>query len=186
MNFIDRIHESPVIGAISTADPIQPLIESPCDVFFILNGNISDLKATTESLMSQKQLVFVHVDLISGLKGDMEGLRFIKDYIRPTGIITTKSSLIKEAKALKLHVIQRLFLLDSKNLESGVQSVLKHKPDAVEILPGAMHKITQQIVNRTGIPVITGGLIQDKDDIIQSLKCGVVGVSTSNRKLWSI
>lgn len=186
MTFSDKLLEQPIIGAIGTQDDIDELIQSPCEIFFILNGEISDLQRVVDQIIKTGKQVFVHIDLMSGLKGDAAGLRYIKQVIQPTGIISTKSHLIKEAKAMGLFVIQRLFLLDSINLEKGIQSINKNKPDAVEILPGSLHKITELIVKQTRCPVITGGLILDKEDVVSSIKSGAIGVSTSNRLLWSL
>jgi glycerol uptake operon antiterminator len=32
--------------------------------------------------------------------------------------------------------------------------------------------------------VIAGGLIQDKDDVIESLRAGAMGISTSKEEIW--
>lgn len=52
------------------------------------------------------------------------------------GVITTKPSLIKVIKNEGLIAIQRLFMLDSRSLETGIKSILEDKPHAVEIMPG--------------------------------------------------
>ncbi|MBN2796910.1 MAG: glycerol-3-phosphate responsive antiterminator [Clostridia bacterium] len=183
MSFIDRIIEAPVIGAIQT-NTLKNVETSPCEVYFVLGGEISELKETLENL--KNKIVFVDIDLINGLKADGAGIRFIKSLGPLEGIITTKSHLIKEAQREGLKGIQRLFLLDSKNLESGIASVLKTKPDAVEVLPGVMPKILKKIIKEIQMPVIAGGLITDKEDIVQCLQVGVLGVSTSNPTLWNL
>jgi glycerol uptake operon antiterminator len=184
--FLERIYDQPIIGAISTPQDLRGLDEAPCQVYFILNGDISTLSQMVKEILSKGKCVFVHIDLCQGLKNDASGLRFLQEQIQPTGIITTKGSLIQEAKKLGLATIQRLFLLDTKNLESGMVSIKKYQPDAVEVLPGGLTKVTKLIVEQSKIPVITGGLILDKDDVIASLQAGAVGVSTSLRKLWTI
>lgn len=47
-----------------------------------------------------------------------------------------------------------------------------------------MPKVTEEIYNRTRIPIITGGLIRDKEDVIESLRAGAVAISTSNEGVW--
>lgn len=186
MDCLDKIYEAPVIGAVHTTDPIEELIQSACKVYFILGGELLALKQMIQALKAADKSVFVDIDLIGGLKSDPSGLQFIYETMAPDGIITTKGQIIKNAKALGLCAIQRLFLLDSKNLQSGLASVEKYQPDAIEVLPGVIHKVTAQIVKASNIPVITGGLVQDKEDVIQCLKAGAIGVSTSKHLLWAI
>jgi len=182
MDIKECLMNHPVIAAVKT-DEIRL---SECEVYFILEGRLGELKAAVEGLKAENKMIFVHIDLIKGIKADVAGLEFLKSYINPTGIITTNQRLISEAKKIGLQTILRLFLLDSKNLKSGIQMIHKCQPDAVEILPGALHKVTEMIVRESKGPVITGGLIMDKDDVIGSLKVGAMGVSTSNASLWSI
>lgn len=184
MNNIEQIIEHPVIGAVGLGHKID-YKHVPCEVFFIVAGDIMILKSMIDDVKKANKHVFVHVDLIKGLKADTAGLKLVKSF-EPTGIITTKSNLIKEARKLGLLTIQRLFLLDSKNLESGVLSVKNNQPDAIEILPGTVHKATAEICRKVKIPVITGGLIKDKEDIIESLRAGAIAVSTSSEKLWNL
>jgi glycerol uptake operon antiterminator len=47
-----------------------------------------------------------------------------------------------------------------------------------------MPKIVKRCVSDTGIPVITGGLILDKDDVVSALGAGATAVSTTNEDLW--
>jgi glycerol uptake operon antiterminator len=183
MSFIDQIIESPVIGAIQTK-AVENLDHSLCEVYFVLGGELSEIKNTLDHL--KDKTVFIDIDLIGGLKADGAGIRFLKTLGPFEGIITTKSHLIKEAHKNNLKGIQRLFVIDSMNLESGILSVQKTKPDAVEVLPGVMPKVLKRIIKEIKEPVIAGGLITDKEDIMQCLKAGALGVSTSNQHLWEL
>jgi glycerol uptake operon antiterminator len=49
-----------------------------------------------------------------------------------------------------------------------------------------MPKVIKKVVSVSSKPVIVGGLIFDKEDIINSLKAGASAVSTSNPALWSV
>lgn len=182
MDFFSGLMNHPVIAAIDTKTDLS---DCPCDIVFVLKGSISDLEDCIKRIKSLNKQVYVHVDLLKGLKADEAGLAYIKK-MSPDGIITTHSRLVMEAKKLGLFAIQRLFLLDRKNLNSGILSVQKSRPDAIEVLPGVVHKATKEIIEKTRIPVISGGLIMDKDDVISNLKIGVIGVSTSQQDLWHI
>ena len=57
-------------------------------------------------------------------------------------------------------------------------------PDAIEIMPGIMPKITKKMSDELDVPVIVGGLISDKDEIEKALSSGAHGASTSSKALW--
>ena len=131
------------------------------------------------------KVAMVHVDLIAGLNSNKDvSIDFIKETTNADGIITTHQSLIKRAKSLELFTIQRFFVLDSIALGSVTRKREGCSPDFIEILPGLMPKIIKQISNSVSEPVIAGGLITDKDDIISALSAGAVAVSTTNEKVW--
>ena len=52
------------------------------------------------------------------------------------------------------------------------------------------HKLHQRIIKclcgRSQIPVIAGGLIDDKEDIMTALKAGATAISTTRQELWFI
>lgn len=184
VEFYQRIHESPIICAISAPDRLDSAIKSPCKIVFLLSGDIFNLKNIVSKTKENNKLIFIHLDLMEGFSKDVTALKYISKNIKPDGIITTKSNLIRIAKDMNIFAIQRLFLLDSLSMETGIKSVREARPNAVEILPGIMHKATKYITNQIKTPVIAGGLIKDKEDVILSLKSGAVAISSSNEKVW--
>lgn len=182
--FFTHINDNPIIAAINDIEKIEDVISSPCKIVFLLTGNILNIGDTINALKKHKKLVFVHIDLIGGFSKDITALKYINKTIEPDGIITTKSNLIKAAKELNIFTIQRLFILDSLALTSGIKSISFVRPDAVEILPGIMPKVIKEIRQEARIPVIAGGLIRDKADVIDSLNAGAVGISTSKKAVW--
>jgi len=182
----NRLSENPIIAAIKSVDKLDEALKSNVEIIFLLTGDVFNLKDMVERIHKRRKTVFVHVDLIEGIAADPVGLRYICETVQPDGIITTKGHLIRAAKKLKVLTIQRLFLLDSLSLNTGIQSIKTHDPDAVEILPGVMPKVTHEIVIKTDKPTIAGGLIKDKDDVIQSLKAGAMGISTSASDIWEL
>ena len=62
---------------------------------------------------------------------------------------------------------------------------LEHtRPDVIEILPGVMPKILRRITGFTRIPVIAGGLISDKEDILAALDAGAAAISATDPQIW--
>lgn len=80
--------------------------------------------------------------------------------------------------------IQRLFLLDTIALEKSYSMLERTRPDFVEVLPGIIPRMVTEVFERTGIPIIAGGLIRTVDDVEQAMDAGAVAVTTSNIELW--
>jgi glycerol uptake operon antiterminator len=57
-------------------------------------------------------------------------------------------------------------------------------PKAVEIMPGIVPSMIELILKKTNVPVIAGGLISKKEHVIDAIKAGATGVSTSSEKIW--
>lgn len=182
--FIDIIQKNPIIAAVNNLEKLDPAVASPCKMIFLLTGNIINIKNIVEKCRENNKYILVHLDLMEGFSKDECALKYISEYIKPDGIITTRGNLIRSSKENNIFAIQRLFILDSMSLDRGIKSIHSTKPDAIEILPGIMPKVLKQIYAETQIPLIAGGLIIDKEDAIASLSAGAVGISTSNKDVW--
>lgn len=179
-----KIEANPIIAAVNTMEKLDLAIQSPCEIIFLLTGNIFNLKDIVSKVKSNGMDIYIHVDLMEGFSKDTVALKYIHENMKPDGIITTRSSLIKKAKSMNICAIQRLFMLDSLSLETGINSIRATRPDAIEVMPGIMPKIIKKLVNETQVPLIGGGLINEKEDVIECLKAGAIGISTSNEKIW--
>lgn len=182
--FFTMIYQNPIIAAINNLDNIGFALESPCHVVFLLKGDISNISGVVNRFKEAGKCVFLHMDLIEGFSKDAVALKYFHENIKPDGIITTKGNLIRTAKNNGIFIIQRLFALDSLSLASGIESIHTTRPDAIEILPGIMPKVIKEVHGQTRIPVIAGGLIRDKEDVIECLNAGALGVSTSKKEIW--
>lgn len=184
--FLSRTNINPIIAAVNSIEMVEQAIKSQCEIIFLLKGSIFNLKDIVTKVKENEKNIYIHIDLMDGFSKDVAALKYISQVIKPDGIITTKSSLIKSAKQLNLFAIQRLFIIDSLSLESGINSVKQNRPDAIEIMPGIMPKVTKTISQETRIPIITGGLIKDKEDVVNSIKAGAIGISTSKLEIWDM
>jgi len=178
--------ENPVIAAIRNESDLEKVLSSNVLIVFVLYGSIINLKKTCERLKAVGKVIFVHVDLIEGLKGDYTGLLFIKQCGELDGIITTRATNVKNGKKLGFCVIQRIFAVDSLSLESGIRNIQSVFPDAVEIMPGVASKIIKSMGIAVRVPIIAGGLIQSKKDIMEAIGAGAMAISTSKQELWSL
>ncbi|MGI6193214.1 MAG: glycerol-3-phosphate responsive antiterminator [Christensenellales bacterium] len=181
---LDTLIENPVIAAVRSPDKLDSVIASSVKVVFTLFGGIGELEEQCKRLNDAGKLVFLHIDLIDGLRPDAVGIKYVVERMKPAGIITTKGSCIKIGHELGVFTIQRVFMLDSSALKSGIQNVTSCKPDLVEILPGVCERALLMAKINMATPFIAGGFIESKEDIIAALRVGAVAVSTSCEALW--
>lgn len=186
MNIKEKLIENPVIAAVRNEKNLENAILSKALIVFVLYGSIMGIEAICRRLKAAGKIVFVHIDLIEGLKGDISGIEFIKEHAAPDGIITTKSTNIRHAKQLGLFTIQRIFIIDSQSLKTGIKNIQDTSPNAVEVMPGIASKIIHNLEKEINIPIIAGGLIMEKKDVFDSLAAGALAISTTAHELWSL
>lgn len=180
------LERNPVIPAIKNDTNLASAIKSDSEVVFVIISSILNIFDIVKSLKESKKMVFVHVDMIDGLASTNDSVKFVMTKVCPDGIITTKHSIVSYARKNGIKVIQRFFILDSYSLTNTISHIKETPPDAVEILPGLMPKIIKKISNEFEIPLITGGLITEKIDILNAISNGALGVSTTKKDLWGV
>lgn len=186
-DFYELIEENPVIAAVKD----EPGLDTCCScenirVVFILYGNICNVDQIVKKIKDAGKVAIVHVDLIDGLGGREIAIDFIKNHTNADGIISTKSTLIRRAKEQGMYAILRAFILDSISFRNVHKQVPGANADALEILPGLMPKIIHKLSGMLEIPVIAGGLISDKEDVMNALASGAISVSTTNPEVWEM
>lgn len=186
MDFEDLLMSNPVVGAIRNDNDLEKILKSSVPIVFVLYGSILNIKNICNRLREKGKVVFVHIDMIEGLKSDQKGIEFIKEEVAPYGIISTKGINIKHAAQLGMFTIQRIFIIDSLAFETGIKNIHDFTPNAVEVLPGIACKAIKDICSKTNLPIIAGGLIRSKRDAVDALSAGAMAVSTSSAELWEI
>jgi len=181
---LELLNESPIVGAVKNSGELGKCLESDCRVVFVLYGDIIEISNIVSMIKGMGKLAMVHVDLIDGLATRDIAVDFIARNTNADGIITTKPSLVKRAKALDLLTVQRFFVLDSLSLTNIEKQLPLEYADLIEVLPGIAPKIIRRLSLSAGKPIIAGGLINDKDDIIAALDAGAVAVSSTNPDVW--
>ncbi len=147
-------------------------------------GELSVLPGTVRQIQGLGKSVYIHTDLMKGLSQDKEALGYIAETIQPTGIISTKSHMIKIAKSLGMETIHHLFIIDTNAFFTGIERVLQSKPDAVEIMPGLMPSVIRELQQHIQVPMYVGGLVKTPAQVDALVGCGVAGVVTGHTGLW--
>lgn len=180
------IEENPVIAAVRSEDDLDAAIKSGVSVIFLLHCDIFNIQSLVDRVRQSGKSVFVHIDLLEGLGRDQKAVDYIAQVVRPDGIISTKTPQIKHARDAGLFTIQRFFLLDSQSFEQTIRTAKASLPDMVEIMPALMPAVIEKVCSLLELPVIAGGLIESKNDIVEILKAGAIGASTGRKELWSL
>lgn len=183
---IDKVELNPVIAAVQNEGDLEIAINSQVTTIFLLCADIFNAKSLVDKIKSANKSVLIHIDFLEGIGKDAKAIDYIIEVIRPDGVISTRSSHIKIAKEKGIFTVQRFFLIDNKSYEMTIQSVKSKQPDMIEIMPGVMPGIINRITTQLSIPVIAGGLISNKQDVMEALKAGAIGVSTGKKVLWEI
>ena len=166
---MDAILETPVIAAVKDDAGLRnALTNENIRVVFVLYGDICNISSIVRRIHEAGRFAVVHVDLIAGLAGKEVAVDFIRNTTEADGIISTRQSFIRRAKELGLAAILRVFLLDSIALES-LDKIPANLPDCLDLLPGTMPKILRRVCAKAKVPVLTGGLIADKEDVLAAL-----------------
>lgn len=182
--FKEALEDSPIIAAVKDEEGLKKCTGSDSRVIFILYGDIINITDIVHTVKASGKLAVVHLDLIAGLSSKEIAVDFLRKYTDADGIITTKPNLIKHARELGLFTILRLFVIDSMAYENIERQVKSARPDVIEVLPALMPKIISKICAISSIPVIAGGLVSDKEDVMALLHAGVVSISSTNADIW--
>jgi glycerol uptake operon antiterminator len=183
--FFERLRSHPVIAGLRDGGKVETAIRLGAGILFLLGEDIFSLRESVHKAHSGGALILAHVDLIKGVGRDEAGVRFLARELSVDGILTTRANLIGPARREGLVAVQRLFVLDSESLESGVPAVERAGPDAVEVLPGLiLPAVAPRLFRSTLPPLIAGGLIQTRRQAEEILQAGAVGISTSAEDLW--
>ncbi len=182
----EAIEGSPVIAAVKNFESLEKALACESRIIFILFGDICNISDIAAKVKGAGKLAVVHIDLITGLASKEIAVDFIHQCTDADGIISAKPALVKYATKLSLFTVLRFFVIDSlalSNIEKQLQSV---KPDVVEVLPLLMPRILTRICSISHVPVISGGLISEKEDVDTMLSAGASCISSTSENIWPI
>lgn len=185
--FVRQIEATPIIAAVKDDEGLDICLKSDVGVIFILYGDICTIPDIVGKIKASGRTAMVHMDLVGGLSPKDVSVDYIRKFTKADGIITTKSNLIPHAREIGMDTILRYFVLDSMALVS-IEKQASHpsvRPDLIEVLPGIISPKTIRRINEISrVPVICGGLITDKEDVMNALGAGAIAISTTNRDVW--
>ena len=189
-DFVNKIEASPIIAAVKNDSELERCLKTEVEVVFTLYGDVCTIPEITKKIKAAGRIVMVHLDLVAGLTQKEISIDYIRDRTCADGIITTRANLIRHAKERGLATVLRYFVLDSMAIDNIHKLALQRyssQPDVIEILPGTLvPKVVKRICAMSRVPVVAGGLIQDREDVMNMLDNGVIAISTRSPDVWLI
>ncbi|WGV59774.1 glycerol-3-phosphate responsive antiterminator [Brevibacillus brevis] len=182
--FRARLAQYKLIASVKEAKHLEKAAEANLSAAVLSIGNIGVIKGYVDYFKAKNIPVFLHLERIGGISHDREGIAFLGHYVKPDGIVTTRNTLVKLAKKQGLLTIQRLFLVDSDSIKSGLTSLQDTQPDAVELMPGLLPEFIEEFRSVIDTPIISGGLIRKREQMEEVLKHGATAVSVGSPLLW--
>lgn len=185
-SFYEMVTANPVVAAVKDSTGLDACLQcESIQVVFVLYGDICTIGAIVNQVHEAGKCAIVHADLINGLSNKEISVDFLRQNTQADGIISTRQSFIRRAKELHLYTVLRVFILDSISLSSLPKLEAMH-PDFIEVLPGTMPKTLSRICRTSATPILAGGLIADKEDVVNALNAGAAAISTTNPEVWNM
>ncbi len=173
-----------VIPAVTSIKLFEEFLKSDYETCVLMNLHLGVLQRVVEKAHEANKKCWLHIDLINGLMSNEFGAEFAIQTLKVDGVVSTKGAVVKVAKKKKVTAVYRVFLIDNHSLNRSLDRVNEIKPDYVEILPAIANKAIPRIKESIHVPIIGGGLISTKEDISECFESGMVGITTSDIKLW--
>ncbi|KQO61526.1 glycerol-3-phosphate responsive antiterminator [Curtobacterium sp. Leaf261] len=183
---LGALGDDPVIASVKDADALDRVLASDRRIVFLLFGSVLDIEATVARCKAAGRTVLVDVDLLDGFSGRDIVVEWLATRTEADGVLSTKSGVVKAAKRAGLMAVQRFFLVDSFSYHQLPRVVAQSDPDAIEILPGCMPRVIGWLRADLTTPIIAGGLVCDKADVMAALGAGALAVASSDRAVWSM
>lgn len=183
-DFNHLFRDNPIIAGIKDDESLEKVIGSRCDIVFVLYGDICNIGNIVGRIKEAGKYALVDVDLVKGTSSKEVVVDFMKQTTKADGIISTKAPIIRAANAQGFYTVHRFFLVDSFSLRSLPKQIETSLPDCIEILPGCMPKVLGWVKELVKIPMIAGGLVCEKEDVIAALQAGAVSICSTSVDIW--
>lgn len=181
---LQLIEENPVILGVNEESDFNLVEENESQVVFTLFGTISNISDTIHHLKQTKKLVFVNIDMVDGFSPRNSVIDFLKT-TELDGIISSKPNVLRYAKEQGLFTVHRFFVLDSSSWRNIDRQLEISQADIINITPG-WTKVIKWTTERFSTPIISSGLVCDKEIVIENLNAGAIAICTTNQDVWNM
>lgn len=179
------LEQNPVLPAVKDAGRLEACLAQPAGVVFLLCGDILNIDRLIDRVHQAGKYAVVHANLVAGLAPREIAVDFLHR-CGADGIISTRPMLLRRGRELGLLTVLRVFAIDSKAVSNLGRETEGGMPDVIEILPGTLCKVLHRLSRELPVPLIAGGLLSDKADVLAALGAGALCVSASDESLWAL
>ena len=183
--FLSRLAMYPCCPATTTGEQFQRALASRSEVVLILRANGLELAPFISQAHELGKLVAVHLDLVSGLRGDRASVQWLSES-GADAVVSSRGHLMATIRHERMTAIQRLLLARLAQLSTGLAAIRRSAPDIVEVLPGVVLPEVRHLLPDLGLPLLAGGFVRTIDDVRALLECGALAVTSSKEELWSL
>jgi glycerol uptake operon antiterminator len=181
--FLSRLAMYPCCPATTTGEQFRRALASRSEVVLILRANGLELAPFIGQAHELGKLVAVHLDLVSGLRGDRASVQWLSES-GADAVVSSRGHLMATIRHERMTAIQRLLLVRLTHLSTGVASIRRSEPDIVEVLPGVVLPQVRHLLPELGLPLLAGGFVRTTDDVRALMECGAIAVTSSKEELW--
>ncbi|UJF32186.1 glycerol-3-phosphate responsive antiterminator [Paenibacillus hexagrammi] len=174
----------PIIASVTREEQIPSVLGSSVQRVNLMAGHIGNLGSIIEQIHQSGKMVYVHLEMVSGLGRDSHTVEFLARQFRADGIVTTKSNAVAAARQAGIRSIQRIFAIDTAAVQTAVRMIASAQPDEVELMPGLMPRVIKELKATIKQPLIVGGLIRYEDEIVSALSSGADFISSGDPSMW--
>lgn len=182
------IPERTVIPSVRHLKELETALASTSPYVLLTNVHIGNLEALAKKCIDSGHKVLVHCDLIGGFKPDREGIRLLKNMFGVSGVLTQSAQVVSYAQKAGMFGILRVFIMDSRSLEKGIQILQEARPDGIEVLPGALADrywdLFEPFEEKTTL--IAGGMIVTEKERDHLFDRGYRAMTASSPGLWNL
>lgn len=188
-DFANALSKTKVIMAIQNMDALDRALLCPGKILFVVSGTIASIDYGIEKTKRTGKFLFLHLDMIEGMALSGAAIDYLKaKYAGDFGIITTKNGVVKQCFDEGIPVVKRVFALDSLSVATIMeQREIIKRADAVEIMPGYVPDVVRRFKTAfPNKPVISGGLLEERNEVLDLFEAGCSAISTTCEELWKI
>lgn len=184
--FLAAVRDDPVVASVKDDAGLRRVLRSDREVVFLLYGDLLALPGLVARLKDAGKTVLVDVDLVDGLSAHDAVAAWVRRATRADGVLSSKAGVLRAASSQGLLTVHRLFLIDSFSYRSAPKQLAASRADVAEVLPGCIPRVIEWLRADVDLPLIAGGLVCDKRDVLAALAAGAVAVASSDPAVWAM
>ncbi len=178
------LQRRPVIAAASFENA-KEAVQSEAGIVLLMKCSITELMSDDFVALSRGKPMLIHHDFLAGLNDEHDAFQFLKRYVDPAGIVSTKGKVVRAARRAGIPAILRVFLIDLTSFFRTVDGVHESDPDAIEVMPGIAPQVLRRFREYLSLPIVLGGLFTSKEEMTSAFAHGANAVSVGSSRLWN-